>query len=229
MRNLAIIPARSGSKGLADKNIRLLGGKPLIAHSIEAAIASDMFDDVMVSTDSDKYASIAREYGAQVPFLRKAEHSTDSASSWDAVREVLENYAAQGLVFDTVTLLQPTSPLRTSRDIEDGFTVFHNNNADAVVAVCEVDHSPLSCNTLPPDGNMLSFVDEKISLMPRQSKPVFYRVNGALYIRRVAPFAEGQDLYGSKCFAYIMPQKRSIDIDTDLDLKFAEIAMGSDL
>ena len=121
MKNLAIIPARSGSKGLVDKNIKLLDGKPLIAYSIEAALQSGVFDMVMVSTDSEKYAEIAWNYGAQVPFLRSAETSSDTASSWDAVAEVIENYRKLGTVFDTFMLLQPTSPLRTAQNIREAY------------------------------------------------------------------------------------------------------------
>ena len=96
MKNLAIIPARSGSKGLKDKNIKLLNGKPLMAYTIEAAIQSKMFDEVMVSTDSEEYADIAKKYGAKVPFMRSSELSNDTASSWDLVRDVLHKYKKDG-------------------------------------------------------------------------------------------------------------------------------------
>lgn len=117
MRSIAIIPARSGSKGLPDKNIRPLNGKPLLAYSIEAALASGLFDTVHVSTDSERYADIARQYGADEPFLRSAETSSDTASSEDAIREVLRRYEEMGQRFDAFMLLQPTSPLRTADDI----------------------------------------------------------------------------------------------------------------
>ena len=113
MKNIAIIPARAGSKGLPDKNIKLLNGKPLLQYSVEAALGSGCFDKVMVSTDSEKYAEIAREAGAEVPFLRSAYTSTDKASSWDMVEEVLDGYERLGWTFDTFCLLQPTSPMRT--------------------------------------------------------------------------------------------------------------------
>ena len=109
MRSIAIIPARSGSKGLPDKNIRPLNGKPLLAYSIEAALASGLFDTVHVSTDSERYADIARQYGADEPFLRSAEASSDTASSEDAIREVLRRYEEMGQRFDAFMLLQPTS------------------------------------------------------------------------------------------------------------------------
>ena len=118
MKNIAIITARSGSKGLPHKNIKLLNGKPLMAWSIEAALKSGMFDTVIVSTDSEEYARIAREYGAEVPFLRSEATSGDNANSWDTVAEVLDNYRKLGREFDTFMLLQPTSPLRSAEDIQ---------------------------------------------------------------------------------------------------------------
>lgn len=150
MRSIAIIPARSGSKGLPDKNIRPLNGKPLLAYSIEAALASGLFDTVHVSTDSERYADIARQYGADEPFLRSAETSSDTASSEDAIREVLRRYEEMGQRFDAFMLLQPTSPLRTADDIRAAFGVMEEKQAESVVSVCEVEHSPLWCNTLPP-------------------------------------------------------------------------------
>ena len=117
MTSMAIILARSGSKGLKDKNIKLMDGKPLIAYSIEAAKESGLFDVVHVSTDSQKYADIAVEYGADEPFLRSEEMSSDTADSWDAVLEVLRQYKEIGKEFDIVTLLQPTSTIRTGEDI----------------------------------------------------------------------------------------------------------------
>ena len=149
MKNLAIIPARSGSKGLPDKNIKNLCGKPLIAHTIAAANDSGCFDEVMVSTDSEKYAGIARQWGASVPFLRSEATSTDQASSWDMVEEVLCNYEKAGRYFDTFCLLQPTSPLRTSEDIRGAYRLFEDKASFAVVSVCEAEHSPLWCGHLP--------------------------------------------------------------------------------
>ena len=144
MKNLAIIPARSGSKGLPDKNIKPLLGKPLMAYSIEAAIASGVFDEVMVSTDSEKYAEIAKSWGANVPFLRSKVTASDTASSWDMADEVLNNYRDKfGLTFDTFCLLQPTSPLRTAENIRAAYYLYSQKAKFAVVSVCETEHFPL--------------------------------------------------------------------------------------
>lgn len=222
MRNLAIIPARSGSKGLKDKNIKLLNGKPLLAYTIEAARESDLFDEIMVSTDSQNYADIAKQLGANVPFLRSEILSNDNASSWDVVKEVIERYKDFGIEFDTVALLQPTSPLRTSNDIVEGYKVMEKKVANFVVGVCEMDHSPLWANTLPDDYSMENFIRSEVVKMPRQSIPTYYRINGALYIVKVDYFMKASDIYADRSFASVMRRENSIDIDEILDFVIAE-------
>lgn len=221
MRNIAIIPARSGSKGLKDKNIKLLNGKPLIEYSIVAAQESELFDEIMVSTDSEKYAEIARECGAKVPFLRSEGTSSDLAGSWDVVIEVLENYRKQGKVFDTVCLLQPTSPLRTASDIINGYTQLRIKEADFVTSMSECEHSPL-WTTVLDDTLSLSDFKKKVKEMPRQKLQSYYRINGALYIRRIEYYKEKIILKNDKEFAYIMDKERSVDIDTEFDFIIAE-------
>jgi CMP-N,N'-diacetyllegionaminic acid synthase len=222
MRNLAIIPARSGSKGLPDKNIRLLNGKPLIGYAIAAANASGAFETVLVSTDSERYADEARRLGAEVPFLRSAENSTDTASSWSVAREALERLLSGGRSFDTFMLLQPTSPFREPSDIVGALALLERRGADGVVSVCEADHSPLWCNTLPEDGSLGNFRNKKYAGMRRQDLPTYYRVNGAIYLFRTSYFLSGGDPYGDRCYAYAMDKGKSIDIDDALDFKFAE-------
>lgn len=221
MKNIAIIPARSGSKGVKDKNIRPLGGKPLMAWSIEAALESGEFDEVMVSTDSERYAETAREHGASVPFLRSAHTASDSASSWDMVKEVLKGYEDLGRNFDTFCLLQPTSPLRTAEDIRGAYALYREKASLAVVSVCEVEHSPLWCGQLPPTLELDGFIQRE-SGGRRQDVGKFYRLNGALYIVNVNRFGADTFLYQRGSYAYIMEQEQSVDIDTEFDFKFAE-------
>lgn len=222
-RRIAIIPARSGSKGLKDKNIRLLNGKPLMAYTIDSAISSHAFDSVFVSTDSNEYARIAEKYGADAHFLRSNENSSDKSSSWDVVREVLVQFEAEGKRFDEIMLLQPTSPLRNSKDILNAISIMNERNALVVESLTEMDHSPLWSNTLPEDGNMEGFFNE-YSLLPRQELPVYYRENGAIYLLKRELFDKPDfEMFLNKCYAYVMPQDRSIDIDTEIDFKFAEI------
>jgi CMP-N,N'-diacetyllegionaminic acid synthase len=222
MKNIAIIPARSGSKGLKDKNIKLLNGKPLIAYTIKAAQESNLFEEIFVSTDSIEYAKIALEWGASVPFLRSEELSSDTVSSWDVVKDVVLNYKKIGKEFDTIALLQPTSPLRKFNDIIDGYNQMKRKNANAVVAVCEVDHSPLWCNTLPEDGSLQNFLNQELISMPRQGLPTYYRINGALYIVKTKYLMSIENIYEEKCYSIVMSKKNSIDIDDATDFKIAE-------
>lgn len=220
MKNIAIIPARSGSKGLKDKNIKELCGKPLMAYTIEAAIDSGLFNCVHVSTDSEEYARIAKEYGADVPFLRDEQYATDTASTWDTVKNVLDKYSKFGKVFDMVTVLQPTSPLRTSEDICNAYQLFCNKNALSVVSVCEVNHSPLLCNTLGIDLSLNNFINIK-EVTRRQNMNTFYRVNGGIYMLHVMVLNNIGELYGARSYAYVMEPECSIDIDNEMDFKIA--------
>lgn len=225
MRRIAIIPARSGSKGLRDKNIKELNGKPLIAYTIEAALDSDMFDKVFVSTDSQKYADIAMQYGADASFLRSEENSGDTAGSWDVIREVIERLWQRGEKYDEIMLLQATSPLRTSEDIVNAVKLLHDKKGEAVVSLTECDHSPIWCNTLPEDYCMDQFDKDEYKDLPRQMLPTFYRYNGAIYLVTARELQKKEDMLKEKCYAYIMPQCRSIDIDTALDFLIAETIM----
>jgi CMP-N,N'-diacetyllegionaminic acid synthase len=226
-RNLAIIPARSGSKGLKDKNIKLLNNKPLIWYSINSALKSGIFDTVMVSTDSPQYANIAVDCGAEVPFLRSAITAADNSGSWDVVREVLNNYERfENKEFDTFCLLQPTSPLRTEQDIIKAYDIFNEKNAKAVVSVCEMEHSPLWCNILGQDLSLNGFLS-KNNTLPRQSLETYYRINGAIYIASIEEFLENDNLYTENCYAYVMEQRHSVDIDTVDDFEYAEYLIRS--
>ena len=219
---IAIIPARSGSKGLKDKNIKELNRKPLIAYTIEAAKKANIFDEIFVSTDSEKYAEISRQYGASVPFLRSSENSDDKAGSWDVVREVLNKLDEQ---FDIVVLLQPTSPLRKSDDIKGAIELFFKKNADTVVSVCETPHPLFWCNTLNKDCSMKNFIEKEYQ-KPRQQLPKSYTLNGAIYICKVENI-DNLDFYCDKSYAYIMSKENSIDIDSEIDFKFAELYLAN--
>lgn len=224
MKNIAIIPARSGSKGLKDKNIRLLNGKPMLAYSIEAAIKSRVFDSVYVSTDSEIYADIGRKYGAEIPFLRSEQLSTDTAKSWDVVLDALFRYENLGKRFDMVTLLQPTSPLRDAEEIRNAYEEYQVKKAKAVVSVCEMEHSPLWSNTLPESLSMDQFVKLQDN-QARQSLQTYYRINGAIYMVDVMFLKQDKNIYRQGCFAYIMDGKKSIDIDAQMDFDMAEMLM----
>lgn len=226
MKNLAIIPARSGSKGIKNKNIRLLDGKPLMAYSIEAAMNAKIFDCVHVSTDSTEYADIARRYGASVDFLRSNALSGDSVSSMDVIKFVIAEYVKRQLEFETVMLLQPTSPLRTADNILEAYEIFQNNNAESVISVCECEYLPLLSNTLPENYSMFQFLDTDFAYMRRQEVGKYYRINGAIYLMNTKLLQDSRSIYGPKSYAYIMKKEQSVDIDDEYDLKLAEFFMS---
>ncbi len=224
LKTLAIIPARSGSKGLVDKNIKNLAGKPLIAWSIETALNSNIFDEVIVSTDSQKYADIAKKYGASVPFLRSKENSSDNASSWSVVKEVVDNVDKK---FDVIVLLQPTSPLREAKDIKASIDLFIKKDADYVLSVCKCPHPVQWTNIIGKDLSLDNFIKKEYLDKRRQDLEQNYILNGAIYILRAELLSEKINMFTNKSFAYIMSEANSIDIDTDLDFRMAEIFMNS--
>ena len=228
MKNIAVIPARSGSKGLPDKNIKPVNGKPLLAYTIEAALESGCFDTVHVSTDSERYAEIARQYGADVPFLRSAALATDTASTWDAVREVLARYDELGKRFDTMMLMQPTTPLRTGEDVKEAYALLQKKQAKSVIAVCEVDHSPLWCDTIPDSGSMKGFGRKDLAWVNRQDLRPYYRVNGAIYLLSVngINIPPDDEIYEDNCYALFMDRKKSVDVDSEDDLALVEFLLA---
>ena len=226
---LAIIPARGGSKGLPGKNIKELCGKPLIAWSIETAMACGNIDRVVVSTDDENIADVAKKCGAEVPFRRPPELASDTASTIDVIFHAInwlkehEDYRPEYIL-----LLQPTSPLRSGEDINGAIQMLKDKDVRAVVSVCETDHHPWWSNILPEDGNMKDFLRPDILNKRRQDLPVFYRLNGATYLAETDYLRECNGFLGPDTFAYEMSRKRSIDIDTDIDLKLASLFLESD-
>ena len=229
MKRLAIIPARSGSKGLRDKNIKLLAGIPLVGYTIKAALDSNVFDIVMVSTDSEEYAKIVRTFGAEIPFLRSEVTSRDKSTLWDVAQEVVEQYREQGYKFTSVTLLQPTSPLRDADDIVGAHKLFDDRKANSIISVCEAEHSPLWSNIIEPNLSMEHFAETDDVVSCRQQLPKYYRINGAIYIINDKVLSEINNMYHANCYAYIMEQSHSIDIDSELDFIIAEAIINTKL
>lgn len=228
LKSIAIIPARSGSKGLKDKNIADLNGQPLMAYTIDAALKSGCFDEVMVSTDDDCYAEIAKSFGASVPFLREEATSGDNAGSWDVVREVLLNYERNGRQFDYAALLQPTSPLRNEQDILGVFDLLQNKDIHNVVTVTEVDHPVQWCFKMPPNGSMKEMAESPYSYARRQDLEPYYRENGAIYLVDAKKIMDRDyNFYADACYGYTMPRERSVDIDIKMDLEIAGVILKS--
>ncbi|WP_434658052.1 cytidylyltransferase domain-containing protein [Sulfurimonas sp. NW9] len=217
-RFLAVIPARGGSKRLEHKNILPLAGKPLIAWSIEAAKKSKYIDDVVVSSDDEEILNIAKECSAQV-LKRPKELASDTATTFDTIKHTIDSIQEN---YDYIILLQPTSPLRDEQDIDSAIEYMFKKKADAVVSVCEVEHSPLWSNTLPKDRNMSGFLKEELLNRRSQDIETYYRLNGAIYIARTKKFLENKGFFlQEKIYAYVMEQSHSIDIDTKLDFDIA--------
>ncbi len=216
---LAIIPARSGSKGLKDKNIKMMNGKPLIAYTIEAAQNSKIFEDIIISTDSEKYAEIVKKYGGSVPYLRDKKLANDNAKSSDVILDILNRVEKK---YDSFIMLQPTSPLRTEKNIIEAYKMYLEKKANSVVSVCEMEHSPLWANILNEERRMDSFLKGIDVNKNRQELETYYRINGALYIANVEYFKKYQDFYYKDSYAYIMEKENSIDIEDELDFKIAE-------
>jgi N-acylneuraminate cytidylyltransferase/CMP-N,N'-diacetyllegionaminic acid synthase len=222
---LGIIPARAGSKGIPGKNIKPLAGKPLIIHTIKAALASGVFDFLLVSTDGEDIAEASLSAGAEVPFLRPAELATDSAKSSDVLRHAMAWCESRGKKFDWVAILQPTSPLRSSEDIINSCKLMIERQAKAVVSVCETAHHSWLINTLPDDHCLEHFIRPEANQI-RQQLPVFYLLNGAIYLIQWDYFLKNDSFYGPQTYAYIMPKERSVDIDTPLDFALAEVLLA---
>lgn len=226
-RILAIIPARIGSKRLPKKNIKPLKGKPLVYWSISAALKSKYIDNVVVSTDSSEIAEISKEYGASVPFLRPKELAVDNIRGYYALKHTVNFYKENlNQTYDYIISLQPTTPLRTANDIDEAIEYMFQKNADAIVSVCEVEHSMNWINTLPESFDMSSFLSEDVKCKRSQELEKHYRLNGAIYISRTDKLMENESFFlKENIFAYEMPSNRSIDIDNIIDLKLAEVLM----
>lgn len=223
---IAIIPARSGSKGLKDKNIKDLNGKPLIAYSIEAAIKSEFVTEVVVSTDSEKYAAIAREYGAVVPSLRPLNLSGDNAIAIDVYKYVINNLEEErSCNLNEFVVLLPTAPLRTSNDIDKAIELFREKSADSVISVSEA-LKPISWyKKLDKNMCLNSYFPDDLALKNRQSEGMAYIPNGAIYVFNKRFIFDSGTYYSDNTYGYKMSPERSIDIDTDLEFKFAEFIM----
>jgi len=227
MSIVAVIPARAGSKGIPRKNLVRIAGRPLIAYAIEAARKATSVDRVIVSTDDNEIADVARELWAQVPFLRPAELANDAAPMLGVMRHALAWLESQGVAVEALVLLQPTSPLRTGRHVEEAIALFRSAPASSVVSVVEVPHqfNPVSVMKLSAQGTLVPFLGDQVIAIRRQDKPNAYARNGpAVLISHPDTLRSGQ-LYGASCLPYLMSEEDSLDIDTPQDLLLAEQAL----
>lgn len=224
---LAIIPARGGSREVPRKNIHPVAGRPLIAWTIDAALASRAVTRTVVSTDSVEIANVARSHEAEVPVMRPPELARDDTPGVVPVLHLVE-WLTQHERYcpDHIVVLQPTSPLRTTEDIDAAIDLLVTRNASSVVSVCRTPHHPRWMKRVDDDGAVAGLfeLDEGT---PRQELPPVYVLNGALYIVRRDVLLERRSLYGEKTLAYVMPAERSLDIDTTWDLYLADLILSA--
>ena len=227
---LGLITARGGSKGIPKKNIVNVGGKPLIAWTIEAALKSHVFDRVVVSTDNNEIASIAQKWGAEVPFARPDRLAKDDSPHADVLIHAInwlqekEDYLPEFLM-----LLQPTSPLRTSQDIDKSFQLAIESKADCVISVQETLSHPYSVMRVTEDQKLSEFLmssEDAAAYQRRQARPKFYSLNGAIFIYKVDVLLTNKNTYPEITFTYIMPKERSLDVDTSWDLHIANLILN---
>jgi N-acylneuraminate cytidylyltransferase/CMP-N,N'-diacetyllegionaminic acid synthase len=221
---VAIIPARGGSKGVQGKNIKLLCGKPLIAYTIEAAKAAKRIDRIVLSTDDTDIAQIARAYNVDIPFMRPKELAQDDSRGIDTYIYTIDKLNKElNNHYDEFIVLQPTSPLRMPEDIDNAIELFYKNNANAVIACVMMPHPPTWARKINKDGKIENYFNIDIENKNRQEFESAYLPNGAIYILKYSFLTEKYAYYSDKTYAYLMPPERSIDIDTELDFKLAEL------
>ncbi|GIX18286.1 MAG: hypothetical protein KatS3mg119_2472 [Rhodothalassiaceae bacterium] len=217
-RILALIPARGGSKGVPGKNIRPLAGRPLIAWTIEAARASRFIDRVVLSSDNEDICRIAAAYGCEVPFRRPPALARDDTPGIAPVLHALEQLPG----YDHLVLLQPTSPFRTTEDIDAAITRCIDTGAPSVVSVTPASQHPSWMYHIEEDGRLTHLLGEE-PLARRQELPRIYALNGAIYVAHVPTLLKEKRLILPGTIAHVMPRARSLDIDTALDFDIAEV------
>jgi CMP-N,N'-diacetyllegionaminic acid synthase len=227
---LGIIPARGGSKAIPRKNLAVVANKPLIAWTVEVAVESGLLDRLVVSTDDREIAVAGKELGAEVPFLRPTELATDTSTSMDVVLHAIqwlddnEQYRP-----DYILLLQPTSPLRTATDIRESMELLLAKNADSVVSVCETRQHPLWMKGVNREGKLVDLSPPLSAQSPaptrRQDLPSVFAVNGAIYLALRSFLMSERTFISKRTHAYVMPENRSLDVDTPWDLYLADLIL----
>lgn len=223
---IGLITARGGSKSIPQKNIKMLAGKPLIAWTIEVALQCNELSRVIVSTDDEKIAEVARQCGAEVPFMRPAKFSQDDSSHISVVLHTIHWLEKkEGYCPDYIMLLQPTSPFRTVEDIRQVIKLAKDRHAVAVVSVSDAKQHPYLCKRILDDGTMAEFISTDIEYLRRQSFPATYIENGAIYLNKRKSLLQDQVFLPEGTIAYIMPDERSLDIDTAWDWYMASLIL----
>ncbi len=224
-RVLGLITARGGSKGLPGKNIRPLNGKPLLAWTIEDSQESKLLTRTILSTDDPEIAEIGRQYGADVPFMRPPELATDTATSMQVMQHALKTLKEQGEEYDAAMFLQPTSPLRTGKDIDDCIQLMIDTGCDSVFTMVKLTNFTRYNLKRIEDGKILPLMEEEgPTTKQRQTLPDAYKRNSAVFLTRTQLLEQG-DMFGKDSRAVIVGPERSVDIDTLMDFEYASFLM----
>ena len=230
MRILGVIPARGGSKSIPRKNIYPLKGKPLILYAVEEAKKSKHITDLIVSTDDNEIASIARSAGVEVPFIRPAELSDDKSPSYPVIMHALDIMESdKGIKYNYLIMLQPTAALRKVKHIDESLEMLVSSKADTVVSVVQVEsYHPLRMKKLiGKEKYLINYIDQGYeNMIPRQELPKVYIRNGAIYATTIESLHRDKSLVGKDCRGYEMGIRESINIDTIADLKMCEILIN---
>ena len=227
MKTLVIIPARGGSKGIPHKNIKELGGKPLIYYTIDCACAVCPDDDICVSTDDTEIIRCVEDYGLEVPFVRPAELASDTAGTYEVLLHAVDFYEKRGRHYDNVLLLQNTSPFRTADDVR-GAMKLYSPEIDMVVPVKEIV-SPYYNSFEENEAGFLQQISNGVKYTRRQDAPKTYEYNGAIYLINTESLKRCSLGEFTKCVKYVMDDMHSVDLDTMLDWKYAEFLLKEKL
>lgn len=222
MKTLAIIPARGGSKRIPRKNIKEFLGKPIIAYSIEVALTSGLFDEVMVSTDDEEIAAIAKQYGAKVPFMRSHENADDFATLADVLIEVLRQYQVTRKSFENICCILPTAPLTTASQIRNAFKKLTDENLDSVLPVVEFSYPILRALELDTNNKLKMIWPKYLNSRSQDLKPA-YHDSGSFYWVKSNSLIEQETLFCNNGSAIVLPETEIQDIDNETDWKLAEL------
>lgn len=220
----SVITARSGSKGVKNKNLRMLCNRPLVEYSISASLACPEITKTILSTDSSEIADIGRNQGVEVQ-MRPEKLARDDSRSEDVLRHVLMELQKQSLSPDSIVLLQPTSPLRTENHLSEAISLYRGSNAISCLSITETEHHPYK-DFLDTGSNITPLFSEEYLSAPRQSLPIVYRQNGAIYIVDTEKFLARNTFFMEPAVFYKMSRETSIDIDCEADIVLAEIYMN---
>ena len=219
-RILGVVPAKAASTRLARKNLRVLGGKTLLGWAADAARETARFDRLIVSTEDEEVAKVARRHGLEVPFMRPPRLAVDPVEADGVGLQAIEALANQGERFDVLAIMLPTCPFRTAQDIVDALDHFFSREEPNLMSLAPFDHTPFGAVRVDENGSATAYFPELFGLSARRH-PTVYRPNGAIHVLDVAWFEQSRSYRSSPMIGHVMPRERSVDIDTEEDLLLA--------